>query len=233
MSAGDPIIKEEKDEAAVIQSLCSLIESKAAAALNQDPEATFNLGLSGGSLAKFLCQGLPSIQTDWARWRLFFCDERLVGVESSDSTWGLYQSSLVPATPLTAAQFLTVNTSLAPEEAASDYECRLVELTGKKLDMLLLGAGPDGHTCSLFPRHPLLAEPAGGRLVAHITDSPKPPPARVTLTLPVSKNSHQTVLNNLPLSGPQLCPVLCLRRCRRIQSGDDEEAAGSRTAREA
>ena len=234
MSAGDPIIKEEKDEAAVIQSLCSLIESKAAAALNQDPEATFNLGLSGGSLAKFLCQGLPSIQTDWARWRLFFCDERLVGVESSHSTWGLYQSSLVPATPLTAAQFLTVNTSLAPEEAASDYECRLVELTGKKLDMLLLGAGPDGHTCSLFPGHSLLAEPAGGRTVAHITDSPKPPPARVTLTLPVSRNSHLTFLNNLPLSlsGPQLCPVLCLRRCRRIQSGDDEEAAGSRTARE-
>ena len=48
---GNPIIQEEKDEAAVIKSLCSLIESKAAAALNQDPSATFNLGLSGGSLA--------------------------------------------------------------------------------------------------------------------------------------------------------------------------------------
>ena len=231
MSAGNPIIKEEKDEAAVIKSLCALIESKAAAALNQDPEATFNLGLSGGSLAKFLCQGLPSIQTDWARWRLFFCDERLVGVESSDSTWGLYQSSLVPATPLTAAQFLTVNTSLAPEEAASDYQSRLVELTGLKLDLLLLGAGPDGHTCSLFPGHPLLAEPAGGRAVAHITDSPKPPPARVTLTLPVSKNSPpiELILQLLflSLSGPQLCQVLCLRCCRGIQSGDDEEAAGS------
>ena len=185
MSCGGPIIKKEADEAAVIKSFCSLIERKAAAAL-EDPGATFNLGLSGGSLAKFLCQGLPSIQTEWARWRLFFCDERLGEGESSDSTWGLYLSSLVPATPLTPAQFLTVNTSLAPEEAASDYQARLVELTGLRLDLLLLGAGPDGHTCSLFPSHPLLAEPAGARVVAHITDSPKPPPARVTLTLPVS-----------------------------------------------
>ena len=64
MSCGGPIIKKEADEAAVIKSLCSLIERKAAAAL-KDPGATFNLGLSGGSLAKFLVAGLPRIETDW------------------------------------------------------------------------------------------------------------------------------------------------------------------------
>ncbi len=87
------------------------------------------------------------------------------------------------------SQVIKIDTSAGDVAAqAQDYEKRLLAALGEppvppKLDLIMLGMGPDGHTASLFPGHALLKESSS--VVAPISDSPKPPAARITLTLPV------------------------------------------------
>merc|ERR1712216_684144 len=83
-----------------------------------------------------------------------------------------------------------------------DYESRLRALPISVLprigelprfDLLLLGFGPDGHICSLFPGHALLAD-TSGKWILPISDSPKPPPQRITLSLAAVNAARRIVL---------------------------------------
>ena len=58
------------------------------------------------------------------------------------------------------------------------------------LDLALQGLGPDGHTASLFPGNPAVG--ASGVCVA-VHDAPKPPPDRITLTVPVLRAARSIV----------------------------------------
>ncbi|KAI0841785.1 nagb/rpia/CoA transferase-like protein [Hypoxylon sp. FL0890] len=156
----------------------------------------FKVGVSGGSLpktlAKALLKGSNSVKFD--KWEIFFADERAVPLDHEDSNYGLLKKELLDKIPPELGQPTVhpIDTQYLndTQELADQYEKVLVNSFAKgdsvKLpifDLLLLGAGPDGHTCSLFPGHPLLRETDAW--VAPIEDSPKPPPRRITLTLPV------------------------------------------------
>ncbi|MEM1347869.1 MAG: 6-phosphogluconolactonase [Myxococcota bacterium] len=71
------------------------------------------------------------------------------------------------------------------------FESAFAERFDQTLDLALLGAGPDGHIASLFPGHPGL-ETSGISLA--ITDAPKPPPERLSLTMEVLAGSGSVVL---------------------------------------
>jgi len=63
-------------------------------------------------MIKFLEKGLPNITTEWSKWRFFFCDERIVPEQSTDSTYGAYKTALMDKIPITEDQFISVNTDL-------------------------------------------------------------------------------------------------------------------------
>jgi len=178
-------------EADVISRLWSTIEKLAAEAIERDN--VFRIGLSGGSLIKYLATGADKCTTDWSKWQLYFCDERYVPEENDDSTFGQYKKLLLPKTKLTEAQFVVIDIGLELNECAKDYEQKIRSSFGNsealpEFDLLLLGMGPDGHTCSLFPGHPLLT--VDTVWIAPIDDSPKPPPKRVTMTYPLINNAR-------------------------------------------
>lgn len=179
-----PEITKLLTEADVIRTLCDKIEIIANSSIATN--AIFRIGLSGGSLIKYLAQGLPNIKTTWSKWQLFFCDERYVSESDGDSTFGAYKAQLIPViSDLHEDQFVKIRGDIELNECAVDYELKIRNAFGSRsdipvFDLLLLGMGPDGHTCSLFPEHALLTE--SKRLIAPIDDSPKPPPKRVTMT---------------------------------------------------
>ncbi|CAE7196242.1 PGLS [Symbiodinium sp. KB8] len=132
-----------------------------------------------------------------AKWIVLYADERCVPLEDDDSN---FKGTLAPLEDLGVArsQMVAIDVSVgdAPAQAA-DYEARMLTALGAtsaaasppSIDLVLLGMGPDGHTASLFPGHALLSETT--RLIASITDSPKPPPQRITMTLPLINAARQ------------------------------------------
>ncbi|RWS22530.1 6-phosphogluconolactonase-like protein [Leptotrombidium deliense] len=169
------------------QKLVELIQT----AVDGCKSDSFNVGLSGGSLVDVLCRVLPKIKTEWKKWHFFFCDERMVPFDDQESTFGAYKKKLIPNLSLSVDQFVTIDVNAKGNECAVDYESKLQnvrKLNGlPQFDLLFLGMGPDGHTCSIFPDHSLMSEST--KWVAYIGDSPKPPPERVTFTFPVINNS--------------------------------------------
>jgi 6-phosphogluconolactonase len=146
-----------------------------------------HVALSGGSIAKVYDFATPMLE-DWHGVDLWFGDERLVPLDDDESTYKLAREHL----PAPGATWHPVEVDRPLDEAARAYAR---DWGDRVLDVALQGMGPDGHTASLFPGHPALGatEP-----VVAVPDSPKPPPQRVTFTLPVL-NAARLVL--LPVTG--------------------------------
>jgi 6-phosphogluconolactonase len=149
------------------------------------------LALTGGRIAtrayeKLGAEGANSA-VDWSRVELWWGDERFVPADSSDRNAEptLEQLSGLRLAPDRVHPMPAVDAAMELDQAAEAYAA---ELGDTVFDICLLGLGPDGHVASLFPEHP--SSYAEGEVIP-VRASPKPPPERISLTLPVINRSRE------------------------------------------
>jgi len=161
----------------------------------------FCVALSGGSLMDIISPPLGSHSLrdtrNWSSWHVFWADERWVPWRSPESNHGLAQRQFFNRVSIPEEQVHATDDSLSPIETAYAYESTLATVFQTeadqmpRFDLVLLGIGDDGHTASLFPSHPALNETR--RWVVPVFGSPKPPPIRISMTLPVINNARHVI----------------------------------------
>jgi 6-phosphogluconolactonase len=155
--------------------------------------------LTGGSIAERLHSALarlsvpgdqpeggahPTEVVDWSRVDVWWGDERFVPAGDEQRNAGLARAALldVVGTDRTRVHEVPASDSGFSDvaAAAAAYDAELRTRGPGRFDVVMLGIGPDGHVASLFPGRPELDVDHAAAVA--VTDSPKPPPERVSLT---------------------------------------------------
>ncbi|WP_280254850.1 6-phosphogluconolactonase [Nocardia wallacei] len=135
---------------------------------------------------------------DWSRLDVFWGDERFVPAADSERNDLQARQALLDHVPVDPARVHPVAASDGeypdPVEAAAEYSAAVHAHLAEHgaFDLHLLGMGGEGHVNSLFPHTAAVREEH--ELVVAVTNSPKPPPVRVTLTLPAVRRARHVVL---------------------------------------
>ncbi len=152
-----------------------------------------HIALAGGRTPKRAYELLAQIEGSWAHVHLWLGDERCVPQDDPQANARMVRESLYAGAIAPPPMLHALPRPEVPEDAAWLYGLELREsVPDLVFDIVLLGMGPDGHTASLFPGHRALE--VGEAPSVAVRDAPKPPPERVTLTLPVLRRARYTLL---------------------------------------
>jgi 6-phosphogluconolactonase len=149
----------------------------------------FTVALAGGHTPRrayeLLARRPRRDEVDWSHVFVFWSDERCVPFADERHNGRNACEILLDHVPVPAGQIYVVECAADPNAAAAAYERTILEVLGAdrpRFDLVLLGLGRDGHTASLFPRAPSLAE-REHRVVAVSAPAAGDVP-RVTFTVP-------------------------------------------------
>jgi 6-phosphogluconolactonase len=161
-----------------------------------------HLVLTGGGVGTAVLEEIAANPArdavDWGHLDIWWGDERYLpaGDEERNET-GARKALLdhVDVDPKRVHPMPFSDSGLSPEDAAEQYAAELRAATRPEdhgvvpsFDVLMLGLGPDAHVASLFPGMPALYEE---RPVVAVRGAPKPPPTRITLTLPAIRTARE------------------------------------------
>ena len=192
---GDVYVYESADE--VAREAADMLATIVAGVLAD--RAVARVALAGGSTPKAMYRLLASPsyreRIDWRRVEIFFGDERCVPPDHADSNYRMAREALLDHVPLGADRVHRIAGERPPAEAAAQYQQTLARIGDPpRLDLVLLGMGPDGHTASLFPGTPVLDET---RALAAPVYVDKLESWRVTLTAPVLSAAAHVIITTV------------------------------------
>src|SRR5215204_3658258 len=119
------------------------------------------IALAGGSTPRRAYELAAGTDADLSAATLWLGDERVVPLDDERCNLRMVRQSLIQRLPEDRRpRLMPVDTALGHDAAAAGYEAVLRETLGNhpRLDLALMGLGPDGHTASLFPGKPAVEE---------------------------------------------------------------------------
>ncbi len=142
-----------------------------------------SLVVSGGRSPIAFLEALSTRQLEWAKVQVSLADERWVDASDPDSNEGLVRRHLLQNAAIGAQLLGLYQPAETLEQAAQLANQQLNELK-QPIDVLVLGMGNDGHTASLFPNSPLLAQGLDPNGAAHCLPmlAPASPEQRISMT---------------------------------------------------
>ena len=187
----DPNVTVLPDPAALAAAAADHVVDVLRATLARQPVA--HVALAGGSTPRAINALLivtpRRTEIDWHRVVFWFGDERCVPPDDEQSNYKMNRETLLAPLGIRPAGVHRMRGEDDPRAAAADYEAALRREFGEhpRLDLILLGMGPEGHTASLFPG--TVADIAHDKLcIAHRV--PKLDAWRITLTPQAINAAH-------------------------------------------
>lgn len=192
-----------RQEVLVFKDLDALSHAAAKMVVSLSREAvashkTFAVALSGGStpggLYSLLGRSPYCDDIDWKRVHVFWADERCVPRDHPESNFKLAFDAFLSKVALPDGNIHRIRGEYEPACAAEKYERDIRSFFGTGsfpvFDLIILGAGEDGHTASLFPGDASLREKTRIAAPAYLEPSKR---NRVTLTLPVLNHAAKVL----------------------------------------